>query len=159
MEETITRMVGTAEDPVTRRKAREAAARYLESTGCGILESNWECAAGAIDVICDDGGTVAFVEVVAGYGHLPAEDTSRRNQRRFEEIALGYRRGAQGASQVPQGSVQHLHVSIHPMSPVVGEGFGPPLSFPILQNLRAGIQLSRCRIILDATAIAVKLCF
>lgn len=45
------------------------------------------------------------------------------------------------------------------MSPVVGEGFGPPLSFPILQNLRAGIQLSRCRIILDATAIAVKLCF
>ena len=92
MEETITRMVGTAEDPVTRRKAREAAARYLESTGCGILESNWECAAGAIDVICDDGGTVAFVEVVAGYG-------------------------------------------------------------------RAGIQLSRCRIILDATAIAVKLCF
>ena len=122
MEETITRMVGTAEDPVTRRKAREAAARYLESTGCGILESNWECAAGAIDVICDDGGTVAFVEVVAGYGH-------------------------------------RLHVSIHPMSPVVGEGFGPPLSFPILQNLRAGIQLSRCRIILDATAIAVKLCF
>lgn len=90
MKETITRMEGTADDPVTRRKARKAAIRYLESTGCDILESNWECAAGAIDVICDDGGMVAFVEVVAGYGHLPAEDTSRRNQRRFEEIALGY---------------------------------------------------------------------
>ena len=90
MEETITRTAGTADDPVTRRKAREAAVRYLESTGCDILESNWECAAGTIDVICDDGGTVAFVEVVAGYGHLPAEDTTCRNQRRFEEIALGY---------------------------------------------------------------------
>lgn len=90
MEETITRMAGTADDPVTRKKAREAAIRYLESTGCVILESNWECAAGTIDVICDDDGTVAFVEVVAGYGHLPAEDTSRRNQRRFEEFALSY---------------------------------------------------------------------
>ena len=90
MEETITRTAGTADDPVTRRKAREAAIRYLESTGCDILESNWECAAGTIDVICDDDGTVAFVEVVAGYGHLPAEDTSRRNQRRFEEFALSY---------------------------------------------------------------------
>lgn len=93
MEETITKMAGmegTADDPATRRKARKAAIRYLESTGCDILESNWECAAGTIDVICDDGGTVAFVEVVAGYGHLPAEDTTRRNQRRFEEIALDY---------------------------------------------------------------------
>lgn len=93
MEETITKMAGmegTADDPATRRKARKAAIRYLESTGCDILESNWECAAGTIDVICDDGGAVAFVEVVAGYGHLPAEDTTRRNQRRFEEIALGY---------------------------------------------------------------------
>lgn len=64
--------------------------RYLESIGCDILESNWECPAGTVDVICDDDGTVAFVAVVAAYGHLPEEDVSHRNQRRFEEFALSY---------------------------------------------------------------------
>lgn len=63
--------------------------------------------------------------MVAEYGHLPEEDTSHRNQRRFEEIALGYLAehedaeglvrfdiisigivAEHGASQVSQGSVQ-----------------------------------------------------
>lgn len=97
MEETITRTAeachrqrGTADDPFTQRKARKAAIRYLESIGCDILESNWECSAGTVDVICDDDGTLAFVAVVAGYGHLPDEDVTHRNQRRFEEFALSY---------------------------------------------------------------------
>lgn len=87
MERTITR---TAEDARTKRRTREAAMRYLEARGCDILECNWECAAGTIDVICDDDGTIALVMIAAGYDHLPEEDTSRRNQRRFEEITLAY---------------------------------------------------------------------
>jgi len=43
--------------------AEEAAARYLESQGCQVLERNWRCRTGEIDLIARDGEVLVFVEV------------------------------------------------------------------------------------------------
>jgi putative endonuclease len=40
-----------------------AAAEHLERNGHQVLERNWRCARGEIDIITMDGGTVVFVEV------------------------------------------------------------------------------------------------
>ncbi|XOZ33493.1 YraN family protein [Halomonadaceae bacterium KBTZ08] len=45
--------------------AERAAADYLESEGMRILERNFTCRAGEIDLIGDDGDSLAFIEVRA----------------------------------------------------------------------------------------------
>jgi len=43
--------------------AEEAAARYLSSLGYQVLERNWRCRSGEIDLIARDGEVLVFVEV------------------------------------------------------------------------------------------------
>jgi len=45
------------------RRGEDCAAAYLQRAGCRIIARNWRCPEGEIDVIVDDGGCVAFVEV------------------------------------------------------------------------------------------------
>jgi putative endonuclease len=45
--------------------AERLAAAYLERRGLTILETNWTCKGGELDLVCDDGGTLVFVEVRA----------------------------------------------------------------------------------------------
>lgn len=45
------------------RAGEEAAARFLEDQGFRIVERNWRCKAGEVDLICLDRATVVFVEV------------------------------------------------------------------------------------------------
>lgn len=52
--------------------AEEEAARHLLELGYVILERNWRCRSGEIDLIALDGGVLVFVEV-----------RSRRNPTRF----------------------------------------------------------------------------
>ncbi|WP_238357789.1 YraN family protein [Cohnella zeiphila] len=47
----------------TGRAAEEAAARYLGENGFRILERNWRCRTGELDLIALDGETLVFVEV------------------------------------------------------------------------------------------------
>ena len=44
-------------------RAEERCVRFLRSQGLAILERNWRCRLGEIDVIAEDGGTVVFAEV------------------------------------------------------------------------------------------------
>ncbi len=44
------------------------AAEALRGQGCRVLETNFRCKAGEIDIIAEDGGTVVFVEVKARTG-------------------------------------------------------------------------------------------
>ncbi|MBM3341594.1 MAG: YraN family protein [Betaproteobacteria bacterium] len=46
-------------------QAEARAARYLEAQGLKILERNYQCRHGEIDLIARDGATVVFVEVRA----------------------------------------------------------------------------------------------
>lgn len=41
----------------------QLAAAHLESKGYRILERNWRCRTGEIDLIADDQGTLVFIEV------------------------------------------------------------------------------------------------
>jgi putative endonuclease len=53
----------TADRHAAGRAAEQLAARYLEARGLVILERNFRCRAGEVDLIARDGGTLVFVEV------------------------------------------------------------------------------------------------
>ena len=55
------------------RRGEDCAADYLVSSGYTVLERNWRCSQGEIDLIVARGADIAFVEVKTrsgtGYGH------------------------------------------------------------------------------------------
>ncbi|QWU14478.1 putative endonuclease [Paenibacillus sophorae] len=52
------------------RAAEEAAVLYLSAKGYGIMERNWRCRTGEIDIIAEQGGRLVFVEVRSRSGTL-----------------------------------------------------------------------------------------
>lgn len=80
----------------TRKTGQEyeaMAAKYLEEKGYGILERNYRCPYGEIDIIAKDGSYLVFVEVKyrgsAAWG-IPEEAVDGRKQRRISRAALSY---------------------------------------------------------------------
>ena len=80
------------------RWGEDVAVRHLEASGLVVLDRNWRCREGELDVVARDGTTLAFVEVKTrsgrGYGE-PAEAVSRVKARRIHVLAarwLGERR-------------------------------------------------------------------
>ena len=63
----------------------ERALRYLEKQGLKLVERNFRCKGGEIDLIMQDGGMLAFVEVRkragAGFGGAAASVTPRKQAR------------------------------------------------------------------------------
>lgn len=63
----------------------ERALRYLEKQGLKLVERNFRCKGGEIDLIMQDGGMLAFVEVRkragAGFGGAAASITARKQAR------------------------------------------------------------------------------
>ena len=55
------------------RRGEAIAARHLEAAGLVIVERNWRCTHGEIDIVARDGGDLVFVEVKTRssveYGH------------------------------------------------------------------------------------------
>lgn len=72
----------------------ERAARYVTELGYEILERNYRCRQGEIDLIARDGGTLVFLEVkyrrTAAYGD-PAEAVGASKQRKICRTADFYR--------------------------------------------------------------------
>ena len=67
------------------RYGEEVAARRLTEAGMNILERNWRCRDGEIDIIASDGDAVVICEVKArragGYEHPMAAVTPRKAER------------------------------------------------------------------------------
>jgi len=66
------------------------AARYLEAAGLVLLDRNWRCANGEIDLILRDGDDVVFCEVKTRRGDIygsPAEAVSPAKVRRLRRLA------------------------------------------------------------------------
>lgn len=77
----------------TGRKYEDVAVDYLEGRGYDILERNYRCPYGEIDVIARSGSYLVFLEVKyrgsTAYGS-PGEAVDRRKQRRISRAALCY---------------------------------------------------------------------
>ena len=71
----------------------DLAAQHLRRLGYVILERNYRCRSGEIDIIARDQGRLAFVEVRARRGTAygtPEESVTRRKQVRLATVARHY---------------------------------------------------------------------
>jgi putative endonuclease len=73
------------------QRGEQAAADYLSGTGLQILDRNWRCADGEIDIVAADGQALVICEVKtrssARYG-TPIEAVSRRKHARLRRLAI-----------------------------------------------------------------------
>ena len=73
------------------RYGEEVASRHLEGLGLVIVERNWRCSEGEIDIVARDSSTLVVVEVKTrsslAFGH-PAEAITPRKVRRLRHLAF-----------------------------------------------------------------------
>ncbi len=75
------------------RWGEEIAVRALEAHSYVIVERNWRCRAGEVDIIARDGETWVFVEVKLRQGEahgLPEEAVTSSKQTRLLQVASMY---------------------------------------------------------------------
>lgn len=106
------------------RRGEELAAQFLVAAGYTIVDRNWRCARGEIDLVAREGNDTVFVEVKTrtstAFGH-PFEAITARKLARLRRLAMAwcdahpYRRGMvridaiaviAGAGAAP--SIEHL---------------------------------------------------
>lgn len=74
-------------------KGEDAACRYLSHKDYLILDRNWRCQFGEVDIVAMDGDDLVFVEVKTRSGYasgFPEEAVTSEKRRRYEGIALAY---------------------------------------------------------------------
>ena len=73
--------------------AEQRAAHLLASRGYQIVERNFRCTSGELDIVARDGEILCFIEVRSrtdgAHGHA-AETVDRRKQRQVARVALHY---------------------------------------------------------------------
>ncbi len=86
----------------TGRRGEDLAASYLSRLGFEILERNYRCRWGEIDIICRRGNLMVFVEVRSKSSELfgtPEESISRTKVSRIRKTALEYLREKMAGKQ------------------------------------------------------------
>ena len=71
----------------------KVAGEWLKKNGYAIIERNFRCKAGEIDIIACRGGTLVFTEVKTRTGDIfgtPAEAVDRRKQQHMRRAAAWY---------------------------------------------------------------------
>lgn len=74
-------------------RGRAAAARFLDRRGYDVVETDWTCAAGSVDIVATDGDAIAFVEVCTRHAEdmgMPEERTGEDERSRKERVAAMY---------------------------------------------------------------------
>jgi putative endonuclease len=76
------------------RLGEDLAVRFLQRAGYRVLERNWRCARGEIDVVVRDSFTIVFVEVKTrtgiAFGH-PLEALTEGKMARLRSLAVLWR--------------------------------------------------------------------
>ena len=84
-------------------RGEDAAAAFLERAGMTVIERNWRCSAGEIDIVALDGETIVLVEVktrrTVSKG-TPEEAVTPAKCRRYAKLATAYLQSAE-VSDVP----------------------------------------------------------
>ncbi|MDQ1128796.1 YraN family protein [Microbacterium sp. SORGH_AS_0888] len=82
-----------AEKDELGRRGEQAAADYLIGCGWRILQRNWRCPAGELDIVAHDGTEIVVVEVKTRrsdlFGH-PFEAVDARKRARLWRLALAW---------------------------------------------------------------------
>ena len=82
----------------------QLAARYLEQKGMDVLELNYRCRTGEIDIIARDGGYLVFVEVKYRRDDKmgnPKEAVDRKKQKKISMTASYYLMRECGRMDIP----------------------------------------------------------
>ena len=77
----------------TGRQGEDLAAGYLESAGYRIVERNYRCPFGEMDLVARDGETIVFVEVKSRRSDRfgpPQASVGPKKQKKMSQIALHY---------------------------------------------------------------------
>lgn len=77
------------------QKGEKAAAAFLARRGFDIIERNWRCGAGEVDIIATEDESLHFVEVKTRSNcdkGFPAEAVDASKRERYEKIACCYLR-------------------------------------------------------------------
>lgn len=78
---------------VIGKYGEQIAAKYLQDRGYQIIEQNWRCDLGEIDLIAKNKSTIVFVEVKTrngvGYGH-PFEAITKTKVHRMRQLAAAW---------------------------------------------------------------------
>lgn len=94
-------MNGSSDRPLIGKLGEALACEYLRMSGYQILERNYRCQIGEIDIIASEGDALAFVEVRTktsdAYG-LPVETIRERKRAKLRQVAGHYlsERGPRG---------------------------------------------------------------
>lgn len=74
-------------------RGEDAAAAYLERSGMTIVERNWRCKAGEVDIIAIDGEELVLCEVKTRRSSAqgtPEEAVTPTKQKRYSRLAAAY---------------------------------------------------------------------
>ena len=77
----------------TGRRGEEIAAAYLVEKGYKVVQRNWTCPSGELDLIMEDGDTLVFVEVRTRRGNrfgTAEESVTPAKQARLIELSGAY---------------------------------------------------------------------
>lgn len=92
------------------RTGEQLAAEHLTAAGYTILERNWRCVIGEIDIVAQQGGTTVVVEVKTrsgvGFGH-PLDAVTPRKLARLRRLA-----GAWCEAQPQPRGVRDLRIDV-----------------------------------------------
>ena len=75
------------------KRGETLAISFLKKNGYRIIESNFRCRYGEIDIVAQDGKTVAFIEVKTKTSNRfgsPTQAVDSRKQRQVSKTALAY---------------------------------------------------------------------
>jgi putative endonuclease len=82
-----------AEKKEIGQRGEEMAVAYLQNLGYKVLERNYRCKLGEVDIIARDNDTLVFIEVRTrsslDFG-LPQESINRRKRHQISKVALEY---------------------------------------------------------------------
>ena len=84
------------------RRGEEAVARWYAAAGYQVLERNWRCREGELDLVVARGSTVVFCEVKTRSGDAfgtPVEAVTVSKQRRLRQLAVRWLAGRPGTGQ------------------------------------------------------------